>query len=500
MGTLEALRLEHIVKRFPGVIALKNVDFSLEFGEVHAICGENGAGKSTLMKVVCGVYAPDEGKIYLNGSEVNFTNPNEAYEKGVAIIFQETSLFEEMTVLENMFLGHEIQKYIGWFKVIDYAEMQKKAIDIFEKLNTKIDLNEKIKNLGMAQKQMVEIAKALTYDAKVLILDEPSASLTQREVDALFRVIENLKHEGLALVYISHRLEEIFEICDRVTVIRDGEYISTKNVSATTKDELVADMVGRKMDNYYPKITPVIGEKMLEVEHLYDDGFLNDVSFFARKGEILGFAGLAGAGRTELMLSICGFSRKAAGRVILNGKELHIVNYREAKQQGIAYVSEDRGKLGLVTRMSVKNNISMPQMENISAYGFLSEHREDELSNKYIKELGIKAPDGDFMVDNLSGGNQQKVSVSKALALQPEVLILDEPTRGVDVNSKAEIYKIISDLTRKGFTILMVSSELPELIGMCDRIYVMREGAIAGYFDREEVTQEKILKIALNVN
>ena len=500
MGTLEALRLEHIVKRFPGVIALKNVDFSLEFGEVHAICGENGAGKSTLMKVVCGVYAPDEGKIYLNGSEVNFTNPNEAYEKGVAIIFQETSLFEEMTVLENMFLGHEVQKHIGWFKVIDYAEMQKKAIDIFEKLNTKIDLNEKIKNLGMAQKQMVEIAKALTYDAKVLILDEPSASLTQREVDALFRVIENLKHEGLALVYISHRLEEIFEICDRVTVIRDGEYISTKNVSATTKDELVADMVGRKMDNYYPKITPVIGEKMLEVEHLYDDGFLNDVSFFARKGEILGFAGLAGAGRTELMLSICGFSRKAAGRVTLNGKELNIVNYREAKQQGIAYVSEDRGKLGLVTRMSVKNNISMPQMENISVYGFLSEHREDELSNKYIKELGIKAPDGDFMVDNLSGGNQQKVSVSKALALQPEVLILDEPTRGVDVNSKAEIYKIISDLTRKGFTILMVSSELPELIGMCDRIYVMREGAIAGYFDREEVTQEKILKIALNVN
>ena len=500
MSTLEALRLEHIVKRFPGVIALKNVDFILKFGEVHAICGENGAGKSTLMKVVCGVYTPDEGKIYLNGNEVNFTNPNEAYEKGVAIIFQETSLFEEMTVLENMFLGHEIQKHIGWFKVIDYAEMQNKAIDIFKKLNSKIDLNEKIKNLGMAQKQMVEIAKALTYDAKVLILDEPSASLTQREVDALFKVIENLKSEGLALVYISHRLEEIFEICDRVTVIRDGEYISTKNVSATTKDELVADMVGRKMDSYYPKITPVIGEKMLEVEHLYDDGFLNDVSFFARKGEILGFAGLAGAGRTELMLSICGFSRKAAGRVILNGKELNIVNYREAKQQGIAYVSEDRGKLGLVTRMSVKNNISMPQMENISAYGFLSEHRENELSNKYIKELGIKAPDGDFMVDNLSGGNQQKVSVSKALALQPEVLILDEPTRGVDVNSKAEIYKIISDLTRKGFTILMVSSELPELIGMCDRIYVMREGAIAGYFDREEVTQEKILKIALNVN
>lgn len=362
MIALEALRLEHIVKRFPGVVALKNVDFRLEYGEVHAICGENGAGKSTLMKVVCGVYKPDEGKMFLDGNEVNFTNPNEAYEKGVAIIFQETSLFEEMTVLENMFLGHELQKQVGCVKIINYAEMRKKAADIFKKLNTKIDLNEKIKNLGMAQKQMVEIAKALTYEAKVLILDEPSASLTQREVDALFKVIENLKREGLALVYISHRLEEIFEICDRVTVIRDGEYISTKIVSETSKDELVADMVGRKMDSYYPKIESQIGEKMLEVEHLYDDGFLNDVSFFARKGEILGFAGLAGAGRTELMLAICGFSRKAAGRVVLNGKELKIANYREAKQQGIAYVSEDRGKLGLVTRMSVKNNISMPQM------------------------------------------------------------------------------------------------------------------------------------------
>lgn len=500
MIALEALRLEHIVKRFPGVVALKSVDFSLEYGEVHAICGENGAGKSTLMKVVCGVYKPDEGKMFLDGNEVNFTNPNEAYEKGVAIIFQETSLFEEMTVLENMFLGHELQKQVSCFKIIDYAEMRKKAADIFKKLNAKIDLNEKIKNLGMAQKQMVEIAKALTYEAKVLILDEPSASLTQREVDALFKVIENLKREGLALVYISHRLEEIFEICDRTTVIRDGEYISTKIVSETSKDELVADMVGRKMDSYYPKIESQIGEKMLEVEHLYDDGFLNDISFFARKGEILGFAGLAGAGRTELMLAICGFSRKAAGRVVLNGKELKIANYREAKQQGIAYVSEDRGKLGLVTRMSVKNNISMPQMESIADSGFLSDKKEDELSNKYIKELGIKAPDGDFIVDNLSGGNQQKVSVSKALALQPKVLILDEPTRGVDVNAKAEIYKIISDLTRKGFTILMVSSELPELLGMCDRIYVMTEGSIAGCFDRKEATQEKILKIALNMN
>ncbi len=501
MQLKEALRLEHIVKEFPGVKALEDVSFCLQYGEVHAICGENGAGKSTLMKVVCGVYKADGGKMILGGEEVCFSNPKEAYEKGVAIIFQETSLFEEMTVLENMFLGHEKQKKIaGCVKVLDYSAMRKQAEDILKKLNIKIDLNENIKNLGMAQKQMVEIAKALTYDAKVLILDEPSASLTQREVNALFEVIRNLKKDGLGLVYISHRLEEIFEICDKVTVIRDGSYISTRRVKYTTKDELVADMVGRRMENYYPKCETQIGEEILSVEHLYDNGFLTDISFQVNRGEILGFAGLAGAGRTELMETVCGFSDKVSGRIILEGEPIAISDYKDAKAQGIVYVSEDRGKLGLVTAMSIRNNISMPQLESVARNWIISSKKEKKLAGRYINNLGIKTPDSDFIVNNLSGGNQQKVSLSKALALNPKILILDEPTRGVDVNAKAEIYKIISDLTKTGLTILMVSSELPELLGMCDRIYVMKEGELAGCFSREEATQEKILKIAMNLD
>ena len=496
----ELLKLEHIVKVFPGVKALKDMNFDLKAGEIHAICGENGAGKSTLMKVVCGVHKAEEGKMFLEGEEARFSNPKEAYEKGIAIIFQETSLFEEMSVLENMFLGHEIRKKVaGCLSVLDYGAMRKEAQKIFKKLNTDINLNEKIKNLGMAQKQMVEIAKALTYDAKVLILDEPSASLTQREVNALFDVIKNLKNEGLGLVYISHRLEEIFQICDRVTVIRDGEYISTKNVAETNKDELVADMVGRKMDNYYPKKDIKIGDEILKVENLYDNGFLTDISFHANKGEILGFAGLAGAGRTELMEALCGFTDKIAGKIFLDGKEIEIKNYGEAKKKGISYVSEDRGKLGLVTAMSIQNNISMPQLETISDKNIISDKKEKELSSEYIKGLGIKAPNSEFVCNNLSGGNQQKVSVAKALALKPKILILDEPTRGVDVNAKAEIYKIISELVESGLTILMVSSELPELLGMCDRIYVMKDGKMAGCFSREDATQEKILKIALDL-
>lgn len=492
------LNLKNITKTFPGVLALNKISFELSSGEIHAVCGENGAGKSTLMKVVCGVHKPDEGSMEVNGKEVHFVNPMEAYKKGVSIIFQETSLFEEMTVLDNLFLGHEITKKVGFFPVVDYEAMREKARHIFGDLHTDINLDTTIKSLGMAQKQMVEIAKALTFDANIMIFDEPTASLTEREVQALFSIIRQLKEKGLGIVYISHRLEEIFEICDRVTVIRDGQYISTKNVKDTNKDELVADMVGRKMGNYYPKTDTFIGEKIFEVRNYYDEGFLNDINFFVRKGEILGFAGLAGAGRTELMESICGLKGKAAGFVYLNGTELRIHNYEEAMEQGIVYVSEDRGKYGLIVDMEIKQNISMPQLKNFrKTLGILDRKKETEAGEKYIREVDIKAPNGEFLVKNLSGGNQQKVSVAKALALNPQILVLDEPTRGVDVNAKAEIHRIISALTEKGLTIIMVSSELPELIGMCDRIYVMREGSIAGCFTREDVTQEKILNVAL---
>ncbi len=494
------LELKNIVKTFPGVLALSGINFDLMPGEIHAICGENGAGKSTLMKVVSGVYKQNEGEIFLNGEKQDFNSPLESYRKGVSIIYQETSLFEEMTVLENIFLGHEEQKKtFGIIPVIDYKKMAEDAKKIFERLNSSIDVNVKIKTLGMAQKQMIEIAKALTFDAKILILDEPTASLTQREVDALFTIIRKLKEEGVGIVYISHRLEEIFQVCDRVTVIRDGNYISTKIVSETNKDSLVKDMVGRSMESYYPKTKTEIGGELLKTENLYVSGLLNNVEFNVKHGEILGFAGLAGSGRTELAQTLCGLIKKTSGDLIFEGKKINIKHYNDAMENGIVYVSEDRGKYGLVIDMSVKNNITMPQLSRFAKFGMLDESKENVVAQKYIEEIGIKAPDTGFLVTNLSGGNQQKVSVAKALALNPKLLILDEPTRGVDVNAKAEIHKMISELTQKGLTIIMISSELPELLGMCDRIYVMQEGHIAGCFDRSEATQEKILKLALEI-
>jgi ABC-type sugar transport system ATPase subunit len=492
-----ALGLSSIKKTFPGVIALDDVHFELEAGEIHAICGENGAGKSTLMKVVTGVYSPDSGRISIFGNEVHFANPLEAFAKGIAIIYQETSLFEEMTVLENLFLGRELIKKIGPLTVLDYKAMTVRMESIFKSLHISISVDEKIKNLGMAQKQMVEIAKALTFQSRILILDEPTASLTQEEVDALFSIIRNLKESGVSVVYISHRLEEIFTLCDRVTVIRDGRYISTREVSKTNKDELVSDMVGRSMDSYYPKTAVTIGEELLSVKGLGDGDLLHDINFRVRRGEILGFSGLAGSGRTELAMTVSGFSQPVHGEIILEGKTVHFKSYREAMEQGLVYVTEDRGKYGVIVNMSIKDNIVMPQLEKNSRFGVINKLKEYSAAEKMRESMGIKAPDTDFLVMNLSGGNQQKVSVSKALALNPKLLILDEPTRGVDVNAKAEIHRIISTMAASGLTILMISSELPELIGMCDRIYVMKDGTIAGCFDREHFSQEEILHIAL---
>ena len=492
------LELKDIVKSFPGVMALNGLEFDLRGGEVHAICGENGAGKSTLMKVVCGVYQPDRGRMIVNGSDEEFCSPLEAYQKGVSIIFQETSLFEEMTILDNMFLGHEITKKKAGLNIIDYGSMRKKAKEIFKKLNTGLDLSAKIKALSMAQKQMVEIAKALTFDANIIIFDEPTASLTQREVDALFAIIRTLKGEGRGIVYISHRIEEIFKICDRVTVIRDGQYISTRAIAGTNQDELVKDMVGRALTNYYTKAETDIGEEILRVEHYYDDSFLEDINFNVRKGEIVGFAGLAGSGRTELMQSICGLTGKAKGKVFLRNQEIEIRNYGEAKKHGIVYVSEDRGKYGLILDMSIKGNIALPQLDRLSnRISIVETKKEEELAVSLIREFDIKAPDTESLTADMSGGNQQKVSVSKALALNPVLLILDEPTRGVDVNAKAEIHRIISELTEQSLSIIMISSELPELLEMCNRIYVVKDGKTAACFDQKNCTQEKILSVAL---
>ena len=497
----EVLRLEQISKSFPGVKALSQMSFDIRAGEVHAICGENGAGKSTLMKVVTGVYKPDGGRIILNGAEVHFSNPNDAFHKGISIIYQETSLFAEMTILENLYLNHELTtKWLGLIPVIDYRAMVAKVDHIFQNLNSRLDLHTKIKDIGMAQKQVVEIAKALTFNSQILIMDEPTASLTQREVDALFEIIRKLRSQGVAIVYISHRLEEIFEICDRVTVIRDGQFISCNEVRNTNKDKLVADMVGREVGQYYPKECVPIGEVMLEVKNICQNALLKNVCFHVKKGEIVGLAGLAGAGRTELAHALCGFTVPDRGDVIIDGCKVEINSYAKAMEAGVVYVSEDRAKYGLVVGMSVKHNVTLPQIKKLSKCLFIDGEAEAQMARESVEKFSIKAPDTEFIVNNLSGGNQQKVSVAKAVALSPKVLILDEPTRGVDVNAKAEIHKLIGALMKEGLSILMISSELPELLGMCDRIYVMKNGEIVSCFDRAEASQEKILKVALDAN
>ena len=491
------LVLDKINKIFPGVHALKDMSLSIRKGEVQAICGENGAGKSTLMKVVTGVYKQESGDVIFNGKKINVTNPNQAYEMGIAIMYQETSLFAEMTVLENMFLNHEITKKVAGVKVLDYKAMREKANKIFASMNTTMDLDVKVKDISMAKKQMVEIAKALTFKTRVLIMDEPTASLTQKEVEGLFEIIRNLKADGVSVVYISHRMEEIFEVCDRVTVIRDGQFIATHDIAETNKDMLVAEMVGRKVDAYYPKPEVEIGDVAVEIKNFNQEKLLYDVNLNIRRGEIVGLSGLVGAGRTELAHAICGFTHPDSGEIWIDGKQVQINNYIEAMDNGICYVSEDRGRYGLVLKMDIKKNVTLPQIKKVVKKGVSDVARESEMGAEAIKLFDIKAPDQDFVVENLSGGNQQKVAIAKAVALKPKLMILDEPTRGVDVNAKSEIHKIVGELVQQGMSVLMISSELPELLGMCDRIYVMNHGHIRAEFDRSEATQEAILNVEL---
>ena len=492
------LELKNIRKVFPGVIALKDMHLTLNKGEVHAVCGENGAGKSTLMKIITGVYKPDEGEIILNDQKVIINEPNDAYSKGIAIIYQETSLFPDMTVLENLFLGHEpVKRVLGLIDSIDYNVMRTKAIEIFSKLGMQIDLDAPVSGLGVAAKQMVEIAKALTYEANILILDEPTAALTNKEVRALFKVVKRLQSEGVSMLYISHRLEEIFEMADRVTIIRDGEYITTADVKGVSSEQLIAWMVGRKVENLYPKVDVETGDTVLQLEGVCQEGLLNSVNFSLKRGEILGIAGLAGSGRTELAHAVCGITRIDGGQIILCGEAVTIRNYRQALDNGIVYVSEDRKANGLVIPMSIKENISLSLLKRLSRFTFIDLKEEDKLSKEYMDKLSIKAPDSNFIVENLSGGNQQKVAVAKSLAAAPRVLIMDEPTRGVDVGAKAEIHRIISNLASEGLSIILISSDLPEVLGMSDRIYVMKEGSIVCEFTRQEATQEKVLSVAL---
>jgi ABC-type sugar transport system ATPase subunit len=496
------LRIQNIFKSFPGVNALANMTIDLRHAEVHAVCGENGAGKSTLMKIITGIYKPDSGTMTLNGEPLDVKNPNEAYARGIAIIFQETSLFPDMTVLENIFMGHEIRKPLlggaKLFPILDYAAMRKQAGEIFARLEMAVDLDARVADLGVATKQMVEIAKALSFDSRILILDEPTAALTNKEVDTLFDTIRKLKLHGVSMLYISHRLDEIFQIADRVTVIRDGEHIQTEEVTKVTKDQLVSWMVGRTLTNLYPKESVEIGEVVFEARGIVQAGVLNGIDLKLHRGEILGISGLAGAGRTELALALCGFTKLDAGQVLIDGKPVRFSSYRQAMNNGIVYISEDRQKYGLIVPMTISVNITLPLLDRISrGPGIIDSAAERKINDTYMEKLAIKAPNGSFIVNNLSGGNQQKVSVAKALATTPRILILDEPTRGVDVGAKSEIHRIISNLAKDGKSIILISSDLPEIIGMSDRVLVMKTGSVMGELPRAELSQQKILQLAL---
>lgn len=496
------LTIEAVDKHFPGVQALIDVSMDLRQGEIHAVCGENGAGKSTLMKIISGVYPPDQGSMTLNGEPYTVSNPHDAHSKGIAIIYQESSLFPDLTVLENMFMGHEIMRSIlpfeSPFKIIDHHAMREKAENVFQRLGMRIDLDAVVSTLGVAAKQMVEIAKALTFDSQILILDEPTAALTSNEVETLFATIRRLRSEGRSMLYISHRLDEVFQIADRVTVLRDGRCINTAQVKDVNRDQLVSWMVGRTLSNLYPKEILEIGDVILEVRGVCQGDLLKNISFELRRGEILGIAGLAGAGRTELAQAICGLTDPDKAELIINGHKFRVTDYRRTLERGIAYISEDRQAYGLVLPMTLNVNITHKVLKKITnAIGIIDPSQEQKITRTFTDKLSIKPSDGDFIVNNLSGGNQQKVSVAKSLAVEPQILILDEPTRGVDVGAKSEIHRIISNLAKEGQSIILISSDLPEILGMCDRVLVMKFGEIVGELSREELSQERVLSMAL---
>ncbi|ENM1947855.1 sugar ABC transporter ATP-binding protein [Citrobacter braakii] len=490
------LQMSHITKRFPGVLALSNVDFALRKGEVHALLGENGAGKSTLMKILSGVYQPDEGDIIFEGQPVTFANPLSAQSAGITIIHQEFNLFPELTVEDNIFIGREFCKNNRWR--LDEKQQRQAAIDILQKLNLNISPETLVADLTVAQQQMVEIAKAISVNAKILIMNEPTAALTETEIDSLFQVTRLLKEQGTGIVYISHRLEELALIADRATVMRDGQFIATVDYDAVKISDLIAMMVGRDLGNIYPRREPLAQRKpVLEVSGLTRNGVLNNIDFTLYQGEILGFAGLMGAGRTELARAIFGADPIDGGTLKLNGNVTVIKDIPDAIKQGISYLTEDRKKEGLALGLSVERNIMLGNYPEYSdRYGNVDSKRCQKTSEEQVKALRIKTPHLEQAALNLSGGNQQKIIIARWVCKDTDILIFDEPTRGIDVGAKLEIYELMNRLVAKGKSIIMISSELPEVLGMCDRILVMRNGRITGELASDDATQEKIMQYA----
>lgn len=484
------LEMQDIVKQFPGVKALKGVQLKVRPGTVHALMGENGAGKSTLMKCLIGIYKPTSGKIVYKGQEVSFPNTLSAMESGISMIHQELNTVLERSVCENVWMGREPRKGI----VVDHKKMRRDCIELFKKVGLDLDPDEKMGNLTIAKMQMVEIAKAVSFNSSVVIMDEPTSALTESEAEHLFNIIADLKSKNVAIIYISHKMEEIFRISDEITVYRDGEYIASDQVENLDIDKLITLMVGRTMDKMFPKVECPIGESVLKVEGLSSGRAFHDVSFELRRGEILGFAGLVGAGRTEIVETIFGMRKITAGKIFKDGKELHISCPEDAIANKIGLLTEDRRGNGIVGLLSVAENTVLA---NLKKYGFPLKHSKIRAdAQDYTDKLNVKTPDLETPIANLSGGNQQKILVARWLLTNPDVLIVDEPTRGIDVGAKAEIHSLITKLAAEGKAIIMISSELPEVLGMADRVLVMHEGTMTGILDRNEATSELIMKFA----
>ncbi len=487
------IEMSGICKAFNGNVVLKDVQFELADGEIHALMGENGAGKSTMMKILTGIYNRDNGVIKVDGEEVTFKSPKEAEAKGIAVIHQELNILPDLTVAENLFLGNE---QTAGFGILKNKEMNREATRILKQLGLDIDVRTPAGTLSVGKQQIIEIAKAIETNAKVIVMDEPTAALTDREIHTLFKTIRKLQSEGVSFVYISHRMEEIFAICDRITILRDGQSVGVREIKKTTFDEIVQMMVGRELGERFPSRNVTLGDVKLEVKGLTRPGLCEDIDFNVRKGEIVALAGLMGAGRTEIAQALFGFRKMAKGEILIDDKKVKIKNPRQAIKLGMGFVTEDRKTQGLVVDFSIKDNISMTNFDKTAQSGFISSKQERTFVQSLVEKLGVKTASIDLSAKALSGGNQQKVVIAKWLGIAPKILILDEPTRGVDIGAKKEIYQIMNDLAEQGVAILMISSELPEVIGMSDRVLVMHEGKITGEVSGEDMTQEKIMHYA----
>jgi inositol transport system ATP-binding protein len=494
MSSEYILEMKNITKQFPGVKALDNVQLKVKKGSVHALMGENGAGKSTLMKILIGIYTPDQGTIHFDGEELKLSNIKNALDKGISMIHQELSPVPYMSVAENIFLGREPSYgFTGWVKS---KELEEKTRKLFERLGIEIDPKAKMIDLSIADTQMVEIAKAISYNSKLIIMDEPTSAITEKEVNHLFEIIRSLKKEGVSIIYITHKMEELAQITDECTVFRDGKYIGTKTSKGMTKDQLIEMMVGRELTQIFDKKPAEIKEVVLSVRNLTKKGIIENVSFALRKGEILGFAGLMGSGRTEVLESIFGITQPDSGEIYVKGKKIVIKSPRDAINQGIGLLTEDRKLTGCFLPLSVLDNMITVNIDNYTEWGFLNQRKITTECNLQKEKLSIKTPNLHQTIKNLSGGNQQKALIARWMLHDPDILFLDEPTRGIDVGAKSEIYQLIFDLAQKGKSIIVISSEMPEVLGLSDRILVMNEGRKMGELSREEATQERILHMA----